>query len=108
MSIQAMTWAMNLPNDVLPSPTDNHVLLVLCNYANDRNIAYPSVRTLARVTKLSERAVQLSLRRLEKTCAIRPASAQNIERKYRSDRMPTAYRINRPRNAESRLTGTSP
>lgn len=56
-----MAWAMdqNVP------PTPSHVLLVLANYADQDGVCWPSVATLARKTRLSERGVQKALRVLE-------------------------------------------
>tara|TARA_R110000751_G_scaffold307640_1_gene430303 strand:- start:4268 stop:4981 length:714 start_codon:yes stop_codon:yes gene_type:complete len=46
-------------------PTPSHVLLVLANYADQDGVCWPSVATIARKTRLSERGVQKALRVLE-------------------------------------------
>ena len=95
MSIQAINWALNLPASLLPKPSQNHLLLILANYANEENVAYPSNKTLATITKMDPRTIRRILRELEKIGAITTVSAHNINRKYRTDRTPTAYRLNR-------------
>lgn len=94
MSIQAIAWAMKLPKAKLPHPTDNHVLLVLCNYANDVRIAYPSVSTLSKITKRDQRTIQRTLKRLTAAGAITEVSRHHIEHRYQKGQTPKAYRIN--------------
>jgi len=104
MSIQAINWAFGLPAALIPNPTDNHVLVVLANYANEDNIAYPSNSSLQRITKLDRSTIKRSLRRLEKAAAITKVNAHNIDRKYRADRLPQAYRLNRPAQRDSSIS----
>lgn len=47
------------------SPTDTLVLVALANFANDEWSCFPSRGTLVIMTKLSPRAITLSMRRLE-------------------------------------------
>lgn len=71
-----MAWALELPTDLVPSPTARHVLLVLANYAGETGRgAFPAVATLARQTGLSERTVQSSLSALAEAQVIRPGNA---------------------------------
>lgn len=104
MSIQAINWALNLPASLLPKPSQNHLLLILANYANEENVAYPSTATLAKITKLDRRTIQRVLRELEKIGAITTVSAHNIQRKYRKDQTPTAYRLNRRSDKATTIT----
>lgn len=51
----------------LRNPIDTLVLLAIAEYtSDDTRLAWPSVRTLSRRTRLGERTVQYALRRLEK------------------------------------------
>lgn len=51
----------------LTSPVDTLVLLVIAEYTSDETrVAWPSIKTLARRTRLHERSVQRSLRMLER------------------------------------------
>lgn len=64
MSVQALAW-------VLENSRATHgarlVLIAIANHANkDGEDAWPSVRTLAREARLSERQVQYAIRKLEK------------------------------------------
>lgn len=78
MSVEAITWALNLA----PVPADKNgkpntacasVLVGLANHANpDGTSAHPSARTLARYARLSVRHVRSALDRLEETGIIRP------------------------------------
>lgn len=62
MSIALMSRVMESP---LGSPTDKLVLLVLADCANDDGMnVFPSVATIARRCDMSDRAVQMSLRRM--------------------------------------------
>lgn len=91
MSVQAMAWAME--QQAVQDAPSCHVLLVLANFAGeDGRGAFPSVSTLARITKLSERTVQYKLAALEKACVIRRGN-QDIAAAYisRGDRRPTVY-----------------
>jgi Helix-turn-helix domain len=90
-----MTWAMNLPKERLPSPTLNHVLLILANYADaNGGSAFPSNLRLQKITKLDRRSIQRALRALEKKGLILRASkkiaALHISR---SDKRPNAYTL---------------
>ena len=70
MSVEAITWALNLA----PVPADVHgkpnsacafVLVGLANHADpDGTAAFPSVPTLVRYTRLSERTIRTALDRL--------------------------------------------
>lgn len=52
---------------VLTSPIDTLVLLAIAEHASDETrLAWPSVRSIVRRTRLCERAVHYALRRLEK------------------------------------------
>lgn len=64
MSVQAMAWVIENSQAQLG---DFIVLLMVANHANaDGTGAWPSVKTLARESRLSERATQYCLRSLEK------------------------------------------
>jgi DNA-binding transcriptional ArsR family regulator len=70
LSIQAMAWAIE--QQEVKDPAGRLVLLCLANYAGaDGRSAFPSVLRLSRDTGLSDRAVQIHLRKLEKLGLIR-------------------------------------
>lgn len=79
MSIQAVAWALefqDLPIDRRsgePSSSAAFVLIGLANHAGPGGTdSFPSVETLQRYTKLSERSVRNALRALEEHGTIRP------------------------------------
>lgn len=81
MSIEALTWAFNLapvPWDETgktrkPSASCASVLHALANHAGpDGRNAFPTIATLVRYTRLSERTVQTCLSRLHAEGTIRP------------------------------------
>lgn len=98
MSIEALAWALNLA----PVPVDKNgkpssacaaVLQGLANHADADGIgAFPSVATLVRYTRLSERTVQASLSRLAESRIIRPCSPEIIAARIRrADRRPRGW-----------------
>jgi hypothetical protein len=93
LSIQAMAWAIQ--QQEVTEPVTRFVLLCLANYAgSDGNSACPSVLRLARDTGLSERAVQLHLRKLESLALIRKGNPAFAAAKIsRADRRPVVYNI---------------
>jgi hypothetical protein len=67
MSIKAMAAVLDLPQGCGLNTTDVCVLLCLANRANDDDgQCWPGTETLRRESKLSERGLQIVLRRLEK------------------------------------------
>jgi len=62
MSIKAMTWAF----EQHLHPRDKFVLVTLANYANDKNLAWPSVKTVIKNTGLSRPSIFRALEKLEK------------------------------------------
>jgi DNA-binding MarR family transcriptional regulator len=86
VSIQAMAWAIE--QQEVTDPVTQLVLLCLANYAGAMGQnAYPGIARLARDTRLSERAVQKHLRKLEQmsiitTSGIAPSRADKRPRNY--------------------------
>ena len=71
MSVHVIGWVLKRSEARLG---DRLVLLVLADHANaDGTGAYPSVPTVASEARMSERAVQYSLRRLEASACIAQA-----------------------------------
>lgn len=68
MSIQAMSWVINLD---LPAADGKFVLLMLANHADEDGYCYPSQKRLAQECGLGERAVRNQLSRLEDIGLIR-------------------------------------
>lgn len=94
MSWQATSWAGM--QSVTKTPTEQLVLVILANYAgeNGQN-AFPSVARLSRETRLSERAVQKTLRRLEEMGLIRQGNQKIAEAHIdRPDKRPVVYDLN--------------
>lgn len=98
MSIEALSWALNLA----PIPVDSNgkpssacafVLVALANHAGpDGTAAFPSVDTLMHYTRLSERTVRDSLRRLEASAVIRSCNPAVIAAFIaRADRRPNGW-----------------
>lgn len=103
-----MAWAIEQQD--VTEPVTRLTLICLANYAGaDGNAACPSVLRLARDSGLSERAVQLHLRKLEAAgliCRGNPAFA--AVRISRADRRPTVYNLimsRGARDASRPLTG---
>jgi len=66
MSVEAITWALRAAEaGLVPSPTAAHVLIVLANYANGDNIAWPGQKNIAALVMRSERQVRRALEELE-------------------------------------------
>ncbi|ABS06113.1 helix-turn-helix domain-containing protein [Kineococcus radiotolerans] len=101
MSIEATLWALNLapvPIDVSktkqsPSSSCGFVLVALANHADPEGLnAFPSVETICRYTRLSERTVRSCLDRLEAEGIIRPCDPAIVAAKIkRGDRRPNGY-----------------
>ncbi len=99
MSVQAMTWA--LEQRFITDPTARHVLLCLSNYADKTGRgAFPSAKSLAADTGLSERTVRYKLDHLQQMGAIRLGN-QAIAAAYidRHDRRPVCYDLALDRGA---------
>lgn len=93
MSVQAMSWALSLPTEILKDSSARHVLLCLANYAGSNGTgAFPSASTLAQDTGLSERTVRYKLDDLEQSGLIKKGNqaiaAVHIDR---HDRRPVVY-----------------
>ena len=98
MSVEAFTWALNLapvPVDSNGKPNDScaFVLVGLSNHAGpDGRGAFPSVKTLVRYTRKSERTVQTALARLETEGIIRPSDPDIVAAHIkRADRRPRGW-----------------
>lgn len=103
MSVQAMTWALEIPKSSLENPAARHVLLCLANYAgSDGRGAFPSAATLSEDTGLSERTVRLKLDELAAAGWITEGN-QAIAAAYidRRDRRPVVYDLQMKRGASA-------
>ena len=98
MSVEALAWAFNLA----PVPVDKNgkpsnacasVLQGLANHADPDGVgAFPSVATLIRYTRLSERTVRTSLDRLAAARIIRPCAPEIVAARIRrADRRPQGW-----------------
>ncbi|GLU32564.1 helix-turn-helix domain-containing protein [Trinickia caryophylli] len=91
MSVQAMAWAIE--QEIVLDASARHVLLCLANYADHAGkAAFPSVATLVKDTRMSERSVRAKLGELEKIGVIQKGN-QAIVAAYidRGDRRPVSY-----------------
>ncbi|WP_256594386.1 helix-turn-helix domain-containing protein [Pseudomonas sp. RIT411] len=101
MSVQAMSWAMQMPKSTLGDASARHVLLCLANYAGqDGRGAFPSAEQLAEDTGLSERTVRYKLDLLEEMGLITRGN-QAIAAAYigRKDRITNVYDLQLKRGA---------
>lgn len=101
MSVQAMSWAMQMPKSTLSDASARHVLLCLANYAGqDGRGAFPSAEQLAEDTGLSERTVRYKLDLLEEMGLITRGN-QAIAAAYigRKDRITNVYDLQLKRGA---------
>lgn len=88
-----MAWAIEQQETV--EPGSRHLLLCLCNYADQAGEAvFPSVDRLSRDTGMDRRSVQRQLRKLEKAILIVKGNAAiTAAHIKRADRRPICYRI---------------
>lgn len=82
MSVRALSWALR------EAPVSNKsellTLIVLCDHAHDDGDgAYPSVETIARMARLSERGAQTALRSLERAGLIEAKRRHGTTTVYR-------------------------
>lgn|SRR5687768_6191187 len=83
MSIDALSWAFNLD---LPNSGIKLTLLALANYANEENCtAYPSQKTIAKKTCLSDRAIRSHLVVLEQLGVISRVSRKREDGTFTTD-----------------------
>jgi hypothetical protein len=100
MSVEALVWALNLApvpldRDGKPNSACAFVLVALANQANgDGTAAFPSVHTLVRNTRLSERTVRNVLDRLESAGIISPCDPAIIAAHIRrADHRPQGWNL---------------
>lgn len=96
MSIEAISWALNkapIPRDRRDASSLAVVLVGLANHADpDGRNAFPSLATLARYTRLSERSIRYALRTLEDLGLIRGSDPEIVAAYVkRADRRPNGY-----------------
>lgn len=101
MSADVVWWALNLAPvpldaDGKPNPTCAFVLVGLASHAApDGTTSFPSVATLARCTRLSERTVRTALDRLEAEGIIRPSDPAMVAARIpRADKRPQSFDLN--------------
>lgn len=61
MSIQALSWCLKKE---IPNPTAKLVLMILCNYANENNVSYPSEKHLASLVGVTDRSIRRCTKQL--------------------------------------------
>lgn len=96
MSIEAIHWALNdapIPGDRRDASSLAIVLVGLANHADpDGRNAFPSLATLARYTRLSERSIRYALRALEDLDLIQDSDPEIVAAYVkRADRRPNGY-----------------
>lgn len=91
MSIEAIVWVLNKAE--CESPTEKLVMLALANHARpDGTSAFPAVATIRRYTLLSERAIRVNLRELERRGLIRRCDDRIVAAYItRADKRPLGY-----------------
>ncbi|MEM5501834.1 helix-turn-helix domain-containing protein [Ahrensia kielensis] len=103
MSIQAVAWAIS---QKVGSPTGKVLLICLANYADEEGLCWPSQKTIAAETELSDRSTILWLKKLEECGYIQR------ERRHRRDGSRTTDHIRlqlqqRPQTANKDLPADS-
>lgn len=92
MSIRYVDWALR--EAPTKDSTETLVLVGLANHVSDNGTgAYPSVNTLSKYAKCSERTIQRKLRDLEEAGVISRGDQRSVAH-HRSDRRPVVYDIN--------------
>jgi hypothetical protein len=101
VSVEAISWALNLApvpasRGGQPSSACKFVLVGLANHAGpDGTGAFPSVATLVRYTRLSERTVRTCLDRLQAEGIISPCDPGIVAARIkRADRRPQDWDLN--------------
>lgn len=91
MSIEAIVWVLNEAE--CESPTEKLVMIALANHARpDGTSAFPAVATIGRYTMLSERAIRVNLRELERRGLIRRCDDRIVAAYItRADKRPLGY-----------------
>lgn len=62
MSFKALSWAFE--QEITTTAPQSHVFLAMANYANEHDYSYPSIKTIARKTRLNDKTVRKSLQEL--------------------------------------------
>ena len=62
MSFKAMAWATE--QKITQTPPQSHLLLIMASFANEQNECYPSINTMIKKTRLSEKTVRKCLSEL--------------------------------------------
>jgi len=96
VSIEAINWALTtaaIPSGRRDASSLAVVLVGLANHADpDGRNAFPSLGTLVRYTRLSERSVRYALRALQELDLIRPSDPEIVAAYVkRADRRPNGY-----------------
>lgn len=76
MSLEAITWAYKTQ---VGSSAMKAVLLVLANYADEDDSAYPGIVRIARMTELSERTVQRAVAEMEELGIVRVDRGEGLK-----------------------------
>ena len=82
MSLRAITLALETTG---LSPSEKLVLIVLANYANEKNQCWPSQKTLAKLTELTDRSIRNCLSSLEQKGLIYRTHQQRSDGSRSSD-----------------------
>lgn len=91
MSVRVMSWVWDHSEAV---GTDRFVLLAIADSADDDGTdAWPSIETLARKTRLDERTVQRSIRRLADAGMLTVEEQAGGSARCRADRRPNRYAV---------------
>jgi len=93
MSIEAIVWVLN--EAPCESPTEKLVMIALANHARpDGTSAFPAVATIGRYTMLSERAIRVNLRELERRGLIERCDDRIVAAYItRADKRPLGYNL---------------
>jgi DNA-binding transcriptional ArsR family regulator len=96
MSIESISWALNLEDDRLTA-VDRLVLIGVANHDGDGG-AWPAVATLARYAGVAPRSVSRSLSRLEDLGLLVRHQQQGGNSRTRADQRPNLYELVKTRD----------
>lgn len=100
MSFQALAWGIKQKTT---SSTSKLVLLMLCNYADEKGISYPSQEHLAGLCQITRRSVNKHIQELVKANLITKFKAVNKSYGYNKYKLNMEYEKNIPKGYENNI-----
>lgn len=100
MSFEALAWGVKQETK---NPTSKLVLLMICNYADENSIAFPSQEHLAKLCQVSRRCVNTHIQELVKLGLIFKIKAINKSYGYNKYKLNINYEKNIPIDYEKNI-----